>query len=299
MVGLLCDISSGGGGDSLWTATATGLHPTTNPTTVVIDSGNVTLTSQNANAYTTDPILFQAKLGSTPVFRVYGDGSAYFGGQTIAHFGPPRTEFGILSPLVAYLDTDTDPAGNTAIQAYFVLHNTVVDGIYDFAVQDNGSAYNRLQIAGADGYVGQINFDIAFDDSATIDVHSGGGGQGGAYKYSISGFANTPWFRMQGGATLGTLATLVQFDPSGTFGTPYSFKTNATIGSGDVFTVTNNATLGFGVNFEGKIRTAQPSGNGAGAWRLGKKITATVSAITTGYIEVEIDGVVYKLGLVT
>ena len=299
MVSLLCNISSGGGGDSLWTATATGLHPTINATTLVIDSGNVALKAENANAYNTDPIIFQGKLGNTPIFNLYGDGSAYFGGQTIAHFGPPRTEFGILSPLVAYLNTDTDPSGNTGVQTYLVLHNTAVDVIHDFAIQQTGAAYNRLQSAGANGYVGQANINVFFDDSASIDLHSGGGGQGGAYQWYIGGFATTPWLKMEGGATLGSLSTLVQLEPSGTFGTPFLFKTAGAIGSGDVFTVTNNATLGFGVNFQGKIRTAQPSANGAGAWRLGKKITAAVTAVTTDYIEVEIDGVVYKLGLVT
>lgn len=49
----------------------------------------------------------------------------------------------------------------------------------------------------------------------------------------------------------------------------------------------------------GDIKTAQPSANGAGAWKLGKKVTATVSLVTTDYIEVDIDGVVYKLALVS
>jgi len=48
----------------------------------------------------------------------------------------------------------------------------------------------------------------------------------------------------------------------------------------------------------GKIKTVQPSANGAGAWKLGKKVTATVSLVTTDYIEVDIDGVIYKIALV-
>ncbi len=48
----------------------------------------------------------------------------------------------------------------------------------------------------------------------------------------------------------------------------------------------------------GKFKTAQPSANGAGAWKLGKKVTATVALVTTDYIEVDIDGVIYKLALV-
>ena len=48
----------------------------------------------------------------------------------------------------------------------------------------------------------------------------------------------------------------------------------------------------------GKIKTVQPSANGAGAWKLGKKVTATVTMKTTEYIEVDIDGTIYKLALV-
>lgn len=40
------------------------------------------------------------------------------------------------------------------------------------------------------------------------------------------------------------------------------------------------------------------STNGSGTWKLGKKVSATVQLVTTDYIEVEIDGVIYKLALV-
>jgi hypothetical protein len=52
------------------------------------------------------------------------------------------------------------------------------------------------------------------------------------------------------------------------------------------------------LEINGKVKTSQPSANGAGAWKLGKKVTATVALITTDYIEVDIDGVIYKLALV-
>jgi hypothetical protein len=48
----------------------------------------------------------------------------------------------------------------------------------------------------------------------------------------------------------------------------------------------------------GRFKTSQPSANGAGEWKLGKKVTATVTMKTTEYIEVDIDGVIYKLALV-
>jgi hypothetical protein len=43
------------------------------------------------------------------------------------------------------------------------------------------------------------------------------------------------------------------------------------------------------------IKTEQPSASGAGDWKLGKLVTAAVTADTTRYVEVSVDGVVYKL----
>lgn len=48
----------------------------------------------------------------------------------------------------------------------------------------------------------------------------------------------------------------------------------------------------------GGVKTTQPSANGAGLWQLGKKISAAVVLDATNYIEVKIDGTVYKLALV-
>ncbi|OSZ79104.1 hypothetical protein CAP35_12885 [Chitinophagaceae bacterium IBVUCB1] len=48
-----------------------------------------------------------------------------------------------------------------------------------------------------------------------------------------------------------------------------------------------------------KLKTAQPSSNGAGEYKLGKVITgAAVTVQTDKFIEVEIDGVIYKLAIV-
>lgn len=49
--------------------------------------------------------------------------------------------------------------------------------------------------------------------------------------------------------------------------------------------------------FNASIKT-QSSGAGAGVWKLGTKINATVVLDTTKYIEVNIDGSVYKLAIV-
>lgn len=52
------------------------------------------------------------------------------------------------------------------------------------------------------------------------------------------------------------------------------------------------------VDFQ-KITTAQPSANGAGVYKFGKVITgASVTVQTDKFVEVEIDGVIYKLAIV-
>jgi hypothetical protein len=48
-----------------------------------------------------------------------------------------------------------------------------------------------------------------------------------------------------------------------------------------------------------KLKTAQPSSNGAGVYKLGKVITgASVTLQTDKFVEVEIDGAIYKLAIV-
>jgi hypothetical protein len=83
---------------------------------------------------------------------------------------------------------------------------------------------------------------------------------------------------------------------------------NVDVNNGDInyAALFNGGNVGIGTStpsekleVNGNIKTAQPSANGAGAWKLGKKVTATVSLVTTDYIEVEIDSVVYKLALVS
>lgn len=68
----------------------------------------------------------------------------------------------------------------------------------------------------------------------------------------------------------------------------------------------NNGNVGIGTNtpsekleVNGNIKTAQPSINGAGAWKLGKTVVAVSSLDTTQYIEIEIDSVIYKLALIS
>jgi hypothetical protein len=55
--------------------------------------------------------------------------------------------------------------------------------------------------------------------------------------------------------------------------------------------------VGNNTKIDGTITTNQPSATGAGAWKLGKKVDASITLVTDKYIEVEIDGATYKLAL--
>lgn len=86
-----------------------------------------------------------------------------------------------------------------------------------------------------------------------------------------------------------------------TIGNSFSYDTlmNLNLSTGNLsigYATASVSDSKFAVN--GTIKTAAPSSNGTGLWKLGKKVTATVSLVTTDYIEVEIDSVVYKLALV-
>jgi hypothetical protein len=52
------------------------------------------------------------------------------------------------------------------------------------------------------------------------------------------------------------------------------------------------------VSITGDFKTAQPSANGAGAWKFGKVLNAASVLDGSNYVEVEIDGSIYKLALI-
>ena len=51
--------------------------------------------------------------------------------------------------------------------------------------------------------------------------------------------------------------------------------------------------------FSATIKTGNPTGGTAAAWKLGSRVAATVVVNTTQYIEVDIGGTLYKLATVT
>ena len=80
--------------------------------------------------------------------------------------------------------------------------------------------------------------------------------------------------------------------------TPYYMDTSITHASGRLLEIANNSTNKFTVSFDGAITTGD-SGGGAGAWKLGTRVTGvSVALVITNYVEVNINGTVVKLAIV-
>lgn len=129
------------------------------------------------------------------------------------------------------------------------------------------------------------------------------------FRVDDTNSGTTPIFVENGGKVgfnkTSSLSALVNIKGTDSTSSNYSLKIDNSASSPLLY-VRNDGNVGIGtttptakLEVNGNIKTAQPSANGAGAWKLGKKVTATVSLVTTDYIEVEIDSVVYKLALVS
>jgi hypothetical protein len=73
--------------------------------------------------------------------------------------------------------------------------------------------------------------------------------------------------------------------------------------AGDDFAITPSSTgavkVNGGVNAIGSYTSGDPSGGTAAAWKFGNVVTgATVTLVTTNYIQTDIGGVAYKLAIV-
>jgi hypothetical protein len=88
-----------------------------------------------------------------------------------------------------------------------------------------------------------------------------------------------------------------------TTGNPAAIKLNITNtasgASAYLMDLQVGGTTQFRVTKAGAIRTAAPASGTANDWKLGTRIAATVALDTTQYIEVEVGGTLYKLGIVT
>ena len=172
----------------------------------------------------------------------------------------------------------------------------------------NATITNNYAIGG----VGEIFFD--YDNTGkTIRIGSWAGGSFPIYGWGIDTYNNE--IKLPHRIYIGDVNYYIgRFNPAtgpigpygGSFNTYTDFQARSIVNSrvylygvdstGNVGINTTTPTAKLEVN--GDFKTAQPSANGAGAWKLGKKVTATVTMKTTEYIEVDIDGVIYKLALV-
>lgn len=90
-------------------------------------------------------------------------------------------------------------------------------------------------------------------------------------------------------ANLMSLSPAIAWKPLHIFCGGLNFKASNGVSSGNIST-TGNWTLA------GSITTAAPSANGAGAWKLGSRITAVgLVLLATNYVEVDIGGTIVKL----
>ncbi len=76
------------------------------------------------------------------------------------------------------------------------------------------------------------------------------------------------------------------------------FATNTAATTANVTTSDERMRITSGGNVEiasGSIKTGAPAGGTAKPWKLGARLSGTVSTSTTNYLEVEIDGTLYYL----
>ncbi len=83
-------------------------------------------------------------------------------------------------------------------------------------------------------------------------------------------------------------------------GTPYIFGTTATVSSGNLLKAQNNGTNKFTVDYLGGVTTGLPTGaTNAHPFKIGAKSDAVgLVLVATNYIQIEVNGVLYKMALV-
>ncbi len=175
----------------------------------------------------------------------------------------------------------TTAAANVAIGSSAM--NGLSGGLYNTVI-----GYNAMNT----GVGGVASNNVAIGRSAMTSVSG----------TAVTGSGNTVVGTSSGGITTGSNNVSIGFA-----------ITQADVTASNVLTIGSNGNhwiTGLGGNIgigtltpseklevNGNIKTAPPT-NGAGVWKLGKRVAATVVMTTTEYIEVEIDGVTYKLALV-
>lgn len=93
---------------------------------------------------------------------------------------------------------------------------------------------------------------------------------------------------------------LVAADNSWTGINAFNNTTEATTGGAAAVMVDGGIFVAKKIIGASSIRTAAPTAGTAADWKIGSKVTSGTSALdTTSYVEVDIDGVLVKLGVVT
>jgi hypothetical protein len=125
------------------------------------------------------------------------------------------------------------------------------------------------------------------------------GGTFGAYLASTAGGAFVFGVGITGTSTplINNISNSLMFGCNSDVPTLFVSGGNGTsLSTGSVGVATTSPTAKLHV--EGDFKTAQPSASGAGAWKLGKVLNAASVLDGSNYVEVEIDGVIYKLALI-
>ncbi len=95
-------------------------------------------------------------------------------------------------------------------------------------------------------------------------------------------------------------ATELRLVPSQTGATPFLFNTHNAVSTGNIIEAQNNATNKFTVDYLGGVTTGLPTGaTNAHPFKIGAKSDAVgLVLVATNYIQIEVNGVLYKMALV-
>lgn len=177
------------------------------------------------------------------------------------------------------------------------LYNTVVghNSGKNIGAGQRNTAYGFYSL-GLSASSGGISYNTAYGQATLANLVSGNNNVAIGANALFTTTASTNQIALgyyAGYYNTGNNNTFIGFDATGYT----SVSNHIFIGDGE-----NNLGVWFNAakdaTFTRTIKTAQPSANGAGAIKIGKVITgATVTIQTDKYLEVEIDGTIYKLAI--
>jgi hypothetical protein len=188
---------------------------------------------------------------------------------------------------------------------------TPVNGLREIALGTIGIGGEITEFTQLDmdtGEVFQFKARSTIGTSGSFDIYRQGSNLELNYLSTTNGANRSQFYMADSTAIIGLINVYASFDSSGIL-----FDTEA----GDVITFNTDVldikNSSGGTQFAkfsslvgtpeiqsfGTIKTAQPSVNGQGRWKLGKLVVGATALDATQYLEVEVDGVVYKIALST